>query len=308
MKTRIVITGGAGFIGSHLVEALLAEGARITVIDDLSSGNVKNIPTEADFVECDICSKQSQEVIIKVKPEYVFHYAAQVSVPRSVEEPVEDARTNVLGTVSLLEASAEAGMKKFVFTSSGGTLYGETRGQAATEEWPIRPFSPYGAAKASAEYYLQTFWSQHNLPYASLRLGNVFGPRQDGSKETGVIAIFLERMVNGKVPVIYGDGSQVRDYVFVEDVVDASLRAIRTEGCGAYNVGTGTGRTVRELFDALAEACGYSGKPSYGPPRPGDLQCNILDPSLIRRKLGWVPSHSFNEGLRETVHWYRNRA
>ena len=301
---RILVTGGAGFIGSHVVDELLRRECVVTVVDDLSTGRLANLAPGADFHRLDIAHADLLGLLRDRRPALVVHLAAQSSVSRSVADPRGDAVTNILGTINLLNACVEVGVERVVFAASGGTAYGETRGPAA-EDSPLQPLSPYGIAKLAGEFYLRHFQAQHGLGGVSLRLANVYGPRQDPAGEAGVVAIFAHRMLGGGQPVIFGDGECVRDYVYVGDVVKAILLALAHPGGGSFNIGTGRGTTVNQLFHALARACRFPGPATYGPPRPGDLRYSVLDASRTQRELGWSASTSLEEGLALTVAAFR---
>lgn len=312
----VLVTGGAGFIGSHVVDLLVSEGYDAAVVDDLSTGRVENLPAGVDFHHLDVSDARTAALIREARPDYIIHQAAQISVARSVREPSADAAVNVLGTLSLLEAAVAAGVKGFVFASSGGTIYGDLAAgpadtgpyEAVSEEAPFRPVSPYGIAKAACEHYLRFFSREYGLTCVSLRYANVYGPRQDPHGEAGVVAIFANRMLRGEQPTINGDGRYVRDYVYVGDVARANLLALRYPGSGAFNIGTGQGTDVNELFGILSRLCDYGGKPRYGPARPGDLRASVLDPSLAARELNWRPRIPLDEGLAATVAYFRPAA
>ena len=301
----VLVTGGAGFIGSHVVDELLRRECAVTVVDDLSTGRLANLAPGVDFHRLDIADPNLHDLLRDHRPQLVVHLAAQASVSRSVADPRGDAVTNILGTISLLNACVEVGVRQVVFASSGGTIYGETL-RPATEDSPLRPLSPYGIAKLAGELYLHHFEAQHGLGGVSLRLANVFGPRQDPAGEAGVVAIFTHRMLTGRKPVIFGDGECVRDYVYVGDVVKAILLALAHPGRGIFNIGTGKGTTVNGLFHMLAPLCRFDGPATYGPPRPGDLRHSVLDSSLAGRELGWSASTGLAEGLALTVDAFRS--
>jgi UDP-glucose 4-epimerase len=316
---RVLVTGGAGFIGSHVVEACLAAGYEVAVVDDLSSGKKENLPEGVPLYQVDIADAEAVgRVFDLVRPEKVVHQAAQISVSRSVREPALDARINVLGLLNVLEAAVRQGVRAFIFASSGGVLYGDVF-EPAAEEHPAAPVSPYGIAKLAGEMYLAFFAREHGLRCAALRYGNVYGPRQDPHGEAGVVAIFLERLLAGQAPIINGDGRYVRDYVYVEDVARANLLALEGEweGFRAYNVGTGRGTDVNELEgrlrSALTEILRGQGRKvdlpaaTYGPPRPGDLRSSLLDAGKIARELGWRPEVPLEEGLKRTAAWFAGR-
>jgi len=293
----VLVTGGAGFIGSHVAEALVARGKDVVVLDDLSSGKRENLPEGAELVEGDIREPQD-ELFAGVKPDVCFHLAAQADVRVSVARPEHDARINVIGTINLLEAAREHGTQ-LVFSSTGGAIYGECDGPAP-EDAPRQPLAPYGTSKLAGEEYLATYNRLHGTKHVALRYGNVYGPRQDPHGEAGVVAIFFKRFLSGEQPKVFGDGKQTRDYVYVVDVVRATLAAAERDG-GVYNVGTGRETSVVELFDLCRRVAGKeSVEPEFAPPRPGELQRSVLDVSRAVDELGWRPEHSLEEGLRET--------
>ena len=293
----VLVTGGAGFIGSHVAEALVARGEDVVVLDDLSSGKRENLPEGAELVEGDIREPQD-ELFAGVKPDICFHLAAQADVRVSVARPEHDARINVIGTINLLEAAREHGTQ-LVFSSTGGAIYGECDGPAP-EDAPRQPLAPYGTSKLAGEEYLATYNRLHGTRHVALRYGNVYGPRQDPHGEAGVVAIFFKRFLSGEQPRIFGDGKQTRDYVYAVDVVRATLAAAGRDG-GVYNVGTGRETSVVELFDLCRRVAGKeSVEPEFAPPRPGELQRSVLDVSRAVDDLGWRPEHSLEEGLRET--------
>jgi len=317
---RILVTGGAGFIGSHVVEQCLAAGYEVAVMDDLSTGRRENLPEGVPFYRADVADAAAvQRVFEVVGPEHVIHQAAQVSVSRSVREPGFDARSNVLGLLHVLEAAAQHEVRSFVFPSSGGVLYGDVW-EPVSEEQPAAPVSPYGISKLAGEHYLRFFAREYGLRCTALRYGNVYGPRQDPHGEAGVVAIFLQRLLAGKPPVINGDGKNVRDYVYVADVARANLLALGSnlDGFRAYNVGTGLGTDVNDLESklrhALEEVLREQGRKTalpaavYGPPRPGDLRASLLDIGKIQRELGWQPQVTLQEGLKRTAAWFAGKA
>lgn len=306
LKQRAFVSGIAGFIGSHVSDALLASGYEVMGIDDLSTGFRDNVPPGCKLVVGDIRDGQLVlDLLREFRPRFVLHQAAQISVSRSVREPALDAWVNVVGTINLLSAAAEVGVERFVFASSGGAIYGDVY-EPASESHSLAPSSPYGLSKLCAEKYVRYFGEERGLEYVILRYGNVYGPRQDPRGEAGVVAIFTEALLEGRAPVINGDGEYVRDYVYVEDVAEANLLALRPGAAGGtFNVGTGVGTTVNQLYRALCSALGLEISPRYGPPRPGDLRSSILDPGSAGRALGWRPRHSLSHGLRKTVEWYR---
>src|SRR5436190_6928300 len=298
---RALVTGGAGFIGSHVVEALLARGDEVHALDDLSKGRRENVPPGAELHVADI--RQPDDVFDAVRPEAVLHLAAQADVRSSVERPDHDADVNVLGTVHILEAARRHGAG-IVFASTGGAIYGECDGPAP-EAAPRRPLAPYGASKLCGEEYLATWNRLHGTGHVSLRLGNVYGPRQQPHGEAGVVAIFMGLLRDGGTPRIYGDGRQTRDYVYAGDVARAMLLALERDG-GVLNVGTGRETSVLELYDAIQETCGVRREPTHAEQRLGELQRSVLDASLAGRELGWRPDLSLAEGLAETWRWMQS--
>ena len=297
----VLVTGGAGFIGSHVAEGLAARGEDVVVLDDLSSGKRENLPEGIELVEGDI-REPLDELFARVQPTICFHLAAQIDVRVSVARPDHDAEINVLGTVNLLQTALEHGTK-VVFSSTGGAIYGECE-RPAPEEAPRMPIAPYGTSKLAAEEYLATYNRLHGTKHVSLRYGNVYGPRQDPHGEAGVVAIFFNKLRDGETPKVFGDGSQTRDYVYVGDVVRATLAAAERDG-GVYNVGTGRETSVVELLELCQRIAGTSLDPELAPPRPGELQRSVLDPSRAVDELAWRPERSLEDGLRETWEFFR---
>jgi len=294
----ILVTGGAGFIGSHVVDAYLRLGHRVVVVDDLSRGARENVNTQACFHRVDVCSSELDDIFRAYKPAVVNHHAAQVRLSESLKDPMHDAWVNIMGSLNVLKACAEHGVRKVIFASSGGAIYGDPETLPAEETQPLRPISPYGASKAAVEHYLRVFEAGWGLCYVALRYANVYGPRQRTDNESGVIAIFTNAMVKGETPIIYGDGEQVRDYVYVDDVVEANVLALDDRAQGAFNIGTGVGTRVKELYAQLSELIGYRGNASYGPPREAEVEKSVLRIDCARRQLGWEPRVPLAEGLR----------
>ncbi len=307
---KILVTGGAGFIGSHVVDAYLKEGHEVVVIDNLSSGKKENVNPSAKFYRVDILDDEVLRwVFVEEKPEIVNHHAAQVSVNYSVDHPDKDATINILGSINLIRLSIEYGVKKFIYISSGGACYGNPVYMPCDENHPINPLSPYGVSKHTVEHYLYLYHENNGLDYVVLRYPNVFGPRQDPYGEAGVVAIFSERMWRKKPVVIYGDGTQERDFVFVEDIARANILALNdldTNVPPIFNLGTGKGTSVNEIFRILAEITGYDQEPIHEPPRPGEVYKIALDATRAEKILGWKPQYSLEDGLKITAEWFKN--
>ena len=297
---RAVVTGGAGFIGSHVADGLVERADEVHVFDNLSSGKHDNVPRGARLHVGDIRS-DTDAVFDEVRPEVCFHLAAQADVRVSVDRPDYDADVNVLGTIRVLEAARRHGTK-LVFSSTGGAIYGECEGPA-TEDAPRQPLAPYGTSKLAGEEYLATYNRLYGTSHVSLRYGNVYGPRQDPHGEAGVVAIFMRLLAEGGQPRIFGDGTQTRDYVFVTDVVRATLAAAALVTGGVFNVGTGQETSVVELYDRIVRVASSDQEPEFAPPRLGELQRSVLDIALAERELGWRPEHGFDDGLRRTWEW-----
>lgn len=311
----VVVTGGAGFIGSHLTDRLLAEGDRVVVVDDLSTGRLGNLDEARregsgrfEFVRLDLTAGAFDRVVERHEPEVICHLAAQMNVRRSVDDPRHDARVNVLGTIDVLEAARRHGTRKVVFTSSGGCIYGEPPEEVLPlrEDRPLEAHSPYGASKIAGEHYLTTYEHLYDLAWTSLALANVYGPRQDPAGEAGVVAIFCERMLADEPAIIFGDGEQTRDFVFVDDVVDAFVRAMDRGDGLRCNIGTGERTSVNDLFRVLSEVTGYGKDPVHAPERAGELRHNAVDPGRAAEALSWESWTSLREGLSTTVEWTRD--
>ncbi|MEX2599247.1 MAG: SDR family NAD(P)-dependent oxidoreductase [Dehalococcoidia bacterium] len=307
--TRVLVTGGAGFIGSHVAEALAGNGYSVSVLDNLSSGSRENVRSDIAFFEADITDAAAVDAVFaQVRPHLVNHHAAQISVTASAKDPVADARANILGSLTVLEASRRHGAEHFTFASTGGALYGEPDVSPAPEDTPILPLSPYGAAKASVETYLRMYSATWGLRYAALRYANVYGPRQSPHGEAGVVAIFADRMLDGVTPVIFGDGGQERDFVYVGDVAAANVAAMDRRLEGAFNVGTGLGASVNDVARLLSAACGFTGTPEHAPEREGEVRRIALDASLLERTTGWRPAVSLQDGLGAVVEYFQSAA
>ena len=303
---RVVVTGGAGFIGSHIADILVKDGLKVTVFDNLTSGKMRNVNHKAEFCKTDIRYEKAFKLLKKIKPDYIVHEAAQISVYQSVISPAFDADINIMGTLNLLEYARLNGLKKFIFASSGGTVYGDPARYPCTEKYKFDPMSPYGISKTVVEYYLRFYYNQYKIPYTALRYSNVYGPRQDPHGEAGVVAIFTKLMLSGKAPRINGDGKFVRDYVYCEDEARANLLALKSRFIGGLNIGTGTGTDVNQLYKLVAGAADFTINPKHGPARPGDIRKNILSNKFAGVKLGWKPEVKMNEGIKNTVEFFRN--
>jgi UDP-glucose 4-epimerase len=304
---RVLLTGGAGFIGSHLSDMLIHNGHEVIIIDNLTSGKKNNLSPDSLFYEGDIRGAIVKEVMEKEKPEVVIHHAAQISVRNSVDDPIYDMDVNIGGTLNLLQNSVRFGIKRFVFACTGGALYGEQDYFPADEEHPIRPISPYGIAKSSCEKYLYFYYKVYELNYVSLRYSNVYGPRQDPYGEAGVVAIFSQKMLAGEQPVINGSGEQTRDYVFVEDVARANILALETGISGEFNIGTGIETTVNELFKEVRVLSKSNADEVHGEANKGEQLRSVIDYSKAKRELGWHPDVPLNEGLKQTVAFFKEQ-
>ncbi len=304
---RLLVTGGAGFIGSHVVDRYVADGHAVTVIDNLSTGKREQVNPAARFHLMDLLDPHVEEVMAAGRFDIVNHHAAQVDVRKSVADPLYDATVNILGTLQLLELSRRHGVKRFIFVSSGGAAYGEQLRFPADEDHPLNPVSPYGAGKVSGEHYCFYYRAVHGLPYVALRYANVYGPRQDPHGEAGVVAIFTGRLLAGRPCVINGDGRQTRDYVYVGDVVEANVAATALDrpAAGPVNIGTGVETDVNALHATLAEITGSRTPPTHGPAKAGEQQRSVLDAARAERVLGWRPKTPLTEGLEKTVEFFR---
>ncbi len=295
---RSLVTGGAGFIGSHLVDSLVELGHEVLVIDNLSSGRRENVNPRAELKVLDICDEEAIfKSIHDFSPNYIHHYAAQIDARLSVKKPSYDARINIIGSINVIKAGVKAGAEKFIYISSGGAIYGEPLYCPVPEDHPINPVSPYGLSKYTVEEYLRLIHCQTNLPYVCLRYPNVYGPRQDPHGEAGVLAIFSQAMLEGKPLTIFGDGSATRDYLFVSDVVRSNLLVTNNVPTGSYNIGSGVETSVKEIFHLLADALSYKKKPTYSSPKLGDINHICLDCNKAKKELGWEPIVNLKEGI-----------
>ena len=305
---KIVVTGGAGFIGSNIVDAYLEEGHEVHILDDFSTGQKSNLNGKAELHEVDITDPRAARVIERIKPDAISHHAAQMDVRHSVADPTFDARVNIIGFITLLEAAKNAGVKKVIFASSGGAVYGEQDVFPAPENHVTRPASPYGVSKRAGELYLSYYQQTFGLPYIALRYANVYGPRQSAKGEAGVVAIFLTLLLAGKTPVINGDGGQTRDYVYVGDVVAANVNAVSSSFVGAVNIGTGVETDVISLFQHLRRAVGSEIQAVHGPAKTGEQRRSSLDARRATEVLGWRARMELADGLQRTAEYYRETA
>jgi len=302
---KVLVTGGAGFIGSHVCDVFVAAGHQVVALDNLSSGRRENVPNTVTLVVEDIRSPEAGQWVRRERPDVLCHLAAQMDVRRSVTDPRFDADNNILGFLNLLEAARTAGVGKVVFSSTGGAIYGEQDVFPAPEAHPVRPVSPYGVSKAAGELYLGFYRAQYGLHSVSLRYANVYGPRQNPHGEAGVVAIFSQRLLNGQPCTINGSGRQTRDFIFVEDVARANLLAVERAAEGPINIGTGLETDIVRLYALLAEGAGRREPPVHAEAKPGEQLRSSLDVALAQRVLGWTPSVSLGEGLRRTLAWFR---
>ncbi|MDW8346175.1 MAG: GDP-mannose 4,6-dehydratase [Bacteroidia bacterium] len=304
---KILVTGGAGFIASHIVDKLIESGHEVHVLDNLYTGKRENVHPKALFQYLDIVDTQSAQLIVQEKYEVIYHFAAQMDVRKSVEDPTFDAQVNIIGTIHLLEAALKAGTKKFIFASTGGAGYGEQEYFPADEKHPIQPLSPYGIAKMSVEKYLYYYYQVHGLAYVSLRLANIYGPRQNPKGEAGVVAIFCQKLLNDEPAYINGTGLQTRDYVYVSDVVQAAYLALHYPKSGAFNVGTGVETNVIQIFDYINEYTGKNAPRRFAPAKKGEQLRSVLSYQKIHQEMGWQPTVDIQIGLQKTVAWFENK-
>lgn len=303
---KILVTGGAGFIGSNVVDAFVLAGHEVAILDNLTTGKKENLNAAAKFFQADLRDRaQVDRVMTEFSPRIVNHHAAQIDVRRSLAEPIYNAEVNELGTLNLLEAAVQRGVEKIIFASTGGAIYGEVSDQAgAAEDHPQEPISPYAITKRAVEMYLYAYQKLRGLNFTVLRYGNVFGPRQDPLGEAGVIAIFCGKLLQGKTATIYGDGEQLRDYVYVGDVAAANLIALTRGENKIFNIGTGVGTSVNQLFAHLRALTKFSGKAVYAPARAGELFRSVLNADRAKKELGWQAKHDIRSGLKLTLDWY----
>lgn len=301
---KIIVTGGCGFIGSHLVDRLMKENYRVIVVDNLSTGRKENLNPKAKFYKINIGNFKITEIFKKERPEIVFHYAAQIDVRKSVRDPISDAKINVLGSVNLLENCQKFGVKKIIFASTGGAIYGEANILPTPEIYCELPLSPYGISKLTVEKYLDYYFKFFGLPFVSLRLANVYGPRQNSKGEAGVVAIFCDKMLSKKKALINGNGKQTRDFIFVGDVVEANILALNKNKVGIYNIGTAKETNINTIFKKLNKLTNSKYKEIHGPTRLGEQKRSCLDFTKARKELGWKPKTDLDRGLKITKNWF----
>lgn len=305
---KALVVGGAGFIGSHVVDALIKRRIKVFVVDDLSSGKKSNLNPNAKFFKMSVTSPAFPKLVKRIKPDVVFHFAAQIDVRVSVADPIKDAKVNIMGSLALMKAAADAGTKKIIFASSGGAMYPERLKPPYKETVQPEPISPYAIAKRAVELYLDFANLEYGIPTISLRFANVYGPRQDSSGEAGVVAIFSEKMLRGQQPVIFGTGKQTRDYVYVGDVARACMKAMDRAVSGRINIGTGKQTDLVSLFKKLKKITGADVVQKHGPAKSGEVMRSALHCGLAERKLGWKPKIKLDEGLKKTVEWFRKKS
>lgn len=304
-RKRILVTGGAGFIGSQVAEGLVAAGWAVAVVDNLSTGRREYVPAAAEFFPCDIKAQETFELICRLQPQVISHHAAQMDVRFSVADPLQDARENILGSLNIIQAAAQAGVRKIIFASTGGAIYGDQAPLPARETDTPLPDSPYGIAKLAVEHYLRFYRQQYGIVPIALRYANVYGPRQNGLGEAGVVAIFIEKFLAGEQPLINGDGLQTRDFVYVGDVVRANLLALAYPKAGVFNIGTGQETDILTVYLKLQGLTGSTRGPAHGPTKPGEQRRSVLNCRLAQDLLGWQPKTTLTEGLTRTVADFR---
>lgn len=305
---KILVTGGAGFIGSHVADAYINQGHQVVIIDNLSTGIKANLNPQAKFYQADIRSPQAAQVILNERPELINHHAAQIRVDVATNDPILDAQINILGFLNLIQAAKKVNsVKKIIFSSTGGAMYGHKQTPFVETMIP-QPLSPYGISKRAGELYLYFYREQYGLDYTALRYANVFGPRQNPHGEAGVVAIFCEKLLTGQQPIINGDGKQTRDYVYVTDVVTANLLATEKNVTGEYNIGTGIETDVNQIYDLVRQEFNSDKPTIHGPARPGEQQTSSLDCSLVQTKLGWQPTVLLKDGIHLTVDFFKHKS
>src|SRR5216684_2618438 len=306
---KILVTGAAGFIASHVADTYVNAGHDVVILDDLSRGSRRNLNPKSRFYQCDIRDREGiEKIFLLERPEIINHHAAQMDVRRGVREPLFDAQVNILGSLNLIEAAVAHGAKRFIYIASAGAGYGEPKEMPVPEDYPINPITPYGISKHTIEHYLFTFHFLYRLEYVVLRYGNVYGPRQSSQGEAGVFATFSEQMLSGIQPIIYGDGTKIRDYVYITDVVAANVAALERGTGEIFNISSGVQTTDQEVFDLVRDLLGKSIHPKYVPVRPGEIDRICLDISKAERLLGWKPQVSLTEGARRTIAYFKEKA
>jgi UDP-glucose 4-epimerase len=310
---KILVTGGAGFIGSHLVDSLIERGNNVVVIDNLSSGKKENLNSKAIFHRADICDSSIAGILKNENPDVIFHLAAKTNARKSVEDPITDAKTNIIGSLNIIESFLSANgrdcqklaAKKIIFFSTGGVMYGEANVIPTPEAYSSQPICPYGVNKLAVEKYLNYYNKIFGLPYIVLRLANVYGPRQDANGKAGVVAVFCGEILSGKVPVINGDGEQTRDYIYIEDVVSAAQLVMEKGNNDFFNIGTGKETSVNEIFRGLKKFLDSTCEENHGPAKSGEHKRGCLDSSKAKQKIDWQPEYSVEDGLKKTAAWFR---
>jgi len=302
---RVLITGGAGFVGSHIADACLDRGYDTYVLDNLSTGRKRNLSPKAELIQADIATADLETILSKIKPEIIFHQAAQVSVPLSIKQPLQDQQVNIQGTIKLLEAARMTNVRKVIYASSAA-VYGNPVYLPVDEKHPIQPISFYGISKYVPELYLKTYMDLYQLPFTALRYANIYGPRQVAHGEGGVVAIFTDRILRGEAITIQGDGEQTRDFIYISDIVEANLAAIERGDGGIYNIGTGVQTSINQLAQTLETAAGHPIEKKNAAPREGDIRDSYFNPDLAMRELNWLPKVSLVEGLQKTIASYRS--
>ena len=303
-KQKIVVAGGAGFIGSHFVDALLRQDNQLLVIDDLSQGKSQNLPANIEFFKGDLREQKTLDTIKKFKPEAIFHFAAQIDVQKSIKNPIEDAGQNIIMSLKLMQCGLECGIRYFAFASSGGAIYGESINGPQDEHHPEQPINPYGVAKLSVDKYLFAFSHQYDLDYASMRFSNVYGPRQNPKGEAGVVAVFAEKIISNQPIRINGSGLQTRDFIYVKDLAEAGLALLENKHTGIFNLGTARATQILDLARQMISIAGTSTAIHHGPELPGEQKSSVLNPAKAMQIAGWSPKTPLSEGLKETLSWY----
>jgi UDP-glucose 4-epimerase len=303
-RLNILVTGGAGFIGSNLVDRLITEGHKVAVIDNLSTGKKENINSKAKFYNMDICDKAIREIFKNEKIDVVYHNAAQISVQKSINDPIFDGEVNILGTINVLEACKEANVKKIIYSSTAA-VYGEPKYLGIDENHPINPISFYGISKYTPEQYIKMYNKLYGIDYTILRYSNVYGIRQDPKGEGGVVAIFMDKLFKGESPIIFGDGTATRDFIYVEDIVEANIKALHKGSKEVFNIGTGKATSICDLFYLMKEIMNSDVEVEYSEERNGDIKHSYFCINKVKDKLGWIPKYTLEEGLCKTIKYYR---